>query len=123
MSRIRHGYAEIAPIVAPYFTTGTTDDMRGVMLSYGTPPSSGIGLVWYGMTTSGGMIGLINALVAGVLVGVIGLMLGATTLVTLVAAVIGTVVTYATIQLLTGGYFERRGRDLPTLFPSDEADQ
>jgi hypothetical protein len=123
MSRIRHGYAEIAPIVAPYFTTGTTDDMRGVMLSYGTPPSSGIGLVWYSLTTSGGMIGLITALVAGVLVGVIVLMLQSTSSVAIIAGVIGTAATYAAIQLLTGGYFERRGRDLPTLFPSEDPER
>ncbi|MGQ0607080.1 MAG: hypothetical protein ACT4OQ_01260, partial [Chloroflexota bacterium] len=40
MSRIRHGYTEVAPILAPYFTTGTHDDEAGVMISYGSPPST-----------------------------------------------------------------------------------
>lgn len=123
MSRIRHGYTQIAPIVTPYFTTGTTDDMRGDMLTYGTPPSSGLGLLWYGLTTSGGMIGLITALVAGVLVGVIALLLDASSAWAIAAALIGTVATYAAIQLLTGGYFARSGDDLPTLFPSEDVER
>ena len=43
MARIRHGYGEIAPILLPYFTDATHDDLAGVMVSYGSPPTRGAG--------------------------------------------------------------------------------
>ena len=67
MARIRHGYTQIAPIVEPYFTTATHDDVDSVITAYGTLPSSGAGTVLYGLTTSGGMIGLITSMVGGCL--------------------------------------------------------
>src|SRR5688500_17407242 len=36
MARIRHAYTEIAPVVAPYFTTATHDDIESVLTIYGT---------------------------------------------------------------------------------------
>ena len=77
MARIRHGYIQIAPITAPYFTSATHDDLAGVFMSYGSPPATGIGFVLYGLTTSGGMIGLIVSMVGGVLIGVLALLAGA----------------------------------------------
>ena len=43
MARIRHSYTQIAPVVEPYFTTATHDDIDSVLTAYGTLPSSGIG--------------------------------------------------------------------------------
>lgn len=77
MARIRHGYTQIAPIVTPYFTTATHDDMAAVLLGYGNMPSTAAGSVLYGLTTSGGMIGLIVSMVGGVLAGVLALLVGA----------------------------------------------
>ena len=59
MARIRHAYTQVAPIVAPYFTSATHDDIDSVLTGYGPTPTTGLPLVVYGLTTSGGMIGLI----------------------------------------------------------------
>ena len=77
MARIRHGYTQIAPIVAPYFTTATHDDVAAVLLGYGSLPATTAGSVLYGLTTSGGMLGLIVSMVGGVLAGVLALLVGA----------------------------------------------
>ena len=77
MARIRHGYTQIAPIVTPYFTTATHDDIAAVLLGYGSLPATTAGSVVYGLTTSGGMIGLIVSMVGGVLAGVVTLIVGA----------------------------------------------
>jgi len=77
MARIRHGYTQIAPIVTPYFTTATHDDIATVLLGYGSLPATTAGSLLYGLTTSGGMIGLIVSMVGGVLTGVLALIVGA----------------------------------------------
>jgi hypothetical protein len=77
MARIRHGYTLIAPVVTPYFTTAAHDDLPSVLSAYGTTAISGPGAMIYGLTTSGGMIGLITSMVGGVFVAVLSLALGA----------------------------------------------
>jgi hypothetical protein len=76
MARIRHGYTQIAPIVAPYFTTATHDDIPSVLTAYGASRLTGLDFVLYGFTTSGGMIGLITTMVGGVFAAVLSLSLG-----------------------------------------------
>ncbi len=120
MARIRHGYTQIAPIVTPYFTSGTHDDVAGINLSYGDPPSTGAGLVLYGLTTSGGMIGLIVSMVGGVLTGVLSLMVGASGAGAVWIGVGGAVVVYCVLALLTTGRIPRKQAKLPVLFPSRE---
>ena len=118
MSRIRHGYTQIAPVVAPYFTTGVNDDPTGVMISYGSPPSTYPGILLYGLTTSGGMIGLIDSLVGGVLLGVVALLFGASAGPAIGVALIGTVVVFALQTALTAGTLSRISAGLPVLFPT-----
>ena len=79
MARIRHAYTQIAPILAPYFVTGTHDDVSGVMLTYGTPPEHPVKGLLYGLTTSLGMMSLIVALIGGVNALVLALVLGTST--------------------------------------------
>ena len=40
MNRLRHGYLEIAPELAPYFITSQYDDMAGVAQTYGAQGSA-----------------------------------------------------------------------------------
>ncbi len=75
MARIRHGYTQIAPVTAPYFTMATHDDADSVAADYAAP-EGGVEGVWYALTTSLGMIGLIVAMLGGVLACVIALSLG-----------------------------------------------
>lgn len=77
MARIRHGYTEIAPILERYFTTPTHDDAESMLVAYRRPSHEGLssGLL-YGLTTSGGMIGLIVSMVGGVLSASTALLVG-----------------------------------------------
>ena len=70
---MRHGYLEVAPELAPYFITSQYDDMAGVAQTYGTqgpPRPTRI------LASTPVFVGVINAVVAGVLVGLIAEALG-----------------------------------------------
>ena len=123
MARIRHGYTEIAPILAPYFTSPTHDDMVSLMTAYGSPSSSGIGLILYGLTTSGGMIGLITSMVGGVLAAVLGLLLGVSGGLAVWVGLGGGVLVFAMLLLLTTGAVARNQPGLPALFPASEEER
>jgi hypothetical protein len=121
MSRIRHGYIQVAPILAPYFTTGTTDDLAGIMVSYGGPPATGVGVLRYALTTSGGMVGLIVSMLCGVLAGVIALLLAVAGEAALGVGVAGAVLAFVLLTVLTNGSVARRTETLESLFPSPAA--
>lgn len=118
MARIRHGYTQIAPVVAPYFTTATHDDPAGVGIAYGDQPTSFPGVLFYGLTTSGGMIGLILALVGGVEAAVLGLLLGVVDTVALALGIGGFLVVLVALIAFTVGRVPGAQQRLPVLFPS-----
>jgi hypothetical protein len=118
MARIRHGYTEIAPIVAPYFTTASHDDMASVVTAYGSPSSSGIGLILYGLTTSGGMIGLITSMVGGVFAAVLSLIAGVPGELAVWIGIGGGVLVFAILLLLTAGSVTRHQETMTVLFPA-----
>jgi hypothetical protein len=74
MARIRHGYVQVAPILKPYFTSATHDDMDSVVADYGIQPGGPLQSAIYGLSTSLGMTGLIVAMNGGVLVSVLALL-------------------------------------------------
>lgn len=118
MARIRHGYTEIAPIVAPYFTSATNDDPTSVTSAYGSPSSSGIGLILYGLTTSGGMIGLITSMVGGVFAAVLALIIGITGALAVWIGVGGAVLVFAALLILTVGSVPRSQATMTVMFPA-----
>ena len=123
MARIRHGYTEIAPVVAPYFTSATHDDMASVVSAYGSPSNSGIGLLLYGLTTSGGMIALITSMVGGVLAAVLSLIIGVSGGLVVWVGVGGGVLVFAILYGLTAGSITRRQEKLTAMFPAPDAEQ
>ena len=123
MARIRHGYTEAAPLLVPYFTTATHDDVSSVLTAYGSPADSGIGTIWYGLTTSGGMIGLITSMVGGVLAAVVGLLLGVSGGLALWIGLGGGVLVFVILLVTTTGSVTRNQATLPALFPAPEADR
>ena len=123
MSRIRHAYTQIAPITTPYFTVGTHDDIEGVMLTYGAPPTGGFGDLVYGLTTSGGMIGLITCMVGGVFVAVGALLIGVSGGWAVAAGIIGTAVILAVTMAATVGAVPRHQTALEVLFPTPAAEK
>ena len=120
MARIRHAYTQIAPITVPYFTTATHDDVDSVIGAYGSPPSTGIGFVLYGMTTSGGMIGLITCMVGGVLAAVLGLIIGVSGELALWIGLGGGVLVFAALLATTLGLIPRHQEKLGVLFPAPD---
>lgn len=118
MTRIRHGYVEIAPVVLPYFTTSIHDDLAGVMVSYGSPPTSGPGAVVYGLTTSGSMVGLIVSMIGGVLALVVSLVLGASGPLTFGVAAVASFGVFVALAVMTIRFYTRVQADLQVLFPT-----
>jgi hypothetical protein len=120
MARIRHGYTQIAPVATPYFTTATHDDPTSILTAYGSPASSGLGVILYGLTTSGGMIGLITAMVGGVLASVLALDFGVSGALAIWIGLGGGVVVFLALLRLTTGSVLRRQAELTVLFPAPE---
>jgi hypothetical protein len=124
MARIRHSYTQIAPVVEPYFTTATHDDIDSVLTAYGlNTPSTGIGTVLYGLTTSGGMIGLITAMVGGVFAAVLSLLFGAPGGLTVWIGLGGGALVFIAIVLFTTGAVTRHQYDLSALFPAPPVEE
>jgi hypothetical protein len=123
MARIRHGYTQIAPIATPYFTTATYDDPSSIVEIYGAPTRSGLPVLLYGLTTSGGMVGLITAMVGGVLVAVVSLMVGVSGEIAVWVGLVGAVVVFVAIAAATVGSVPRHQDSLKVLFPRPGSDQ
>ena len=117
----------IAPIVAPYFTSATHDDVDSVLTAYGRAANaSGMGMILYGLKTSGGMVGLITAIVGGLFVAALGLLIGVPGDLTLWVGVGGAVLVFVGLVVLTFGSVPREQAAMSALFPapgSDRADR
>ena len=109
MNRIRRGYIEIAPLVAPYLVNSAYDDLESVMSNYNPKASSrSLRGAVYGLSTSLGLIGLIVALVGGTLASVVTLAAGGTGWLALATAIVATLIVlgglarWAGVEILTG---------------------
>lgn len=122
MARIRHAYTQIAPITTPYFTTPTHDDVESVLSSYDDSLSDNwFGLVAYGLTTSGGMIGLITSMVGGVFVAVLAMLVGIPEGLVVWVGLGGGLLVFVVLLLLTTGAVPRHQSRLSVLFPAPGA--
>ena len=122
MARIRHSYGEVAPVVLPYFTDTTHDDLPGVMVTYGSPPTSGLGAVLYGLTSSAGTMVLINSMLGGVLALVVVLIVGGPLGVAGAAGLGVGVVMLGALVLATARYYGRVQAELAVAFPTPAED-
>ena len=120
MARIRHGYTEIAPPVVRYLTTPIHDDPASVVVSYGSPAGGLSGIV-YGLTTSGGMIGLITSMVGGVLAAVLGLITGLSAAAGVWIGLGGGALVFLGLLVMSLRMTEPELARLEALFPSPEA--
>jgi hypothetical protein len=121
MNRIRHAYREMVPGLAPYFVSGFHDDARGVLAVYTHTRSGAVAALAIGLTTTTGMIGVIDGLVAGALSGVVGLGLGASLGFAVLLAVVGFVAMFGLIAAYGSVVAARRQLEAESLFPSPEA--
>jgi hypothetical protein len=122
MARIRHAYTQITPIVTPYFTTPTHDDIDAVTTVYGPISNSVFGQFLYGLSTSNGMIGLIVSMIGGVLTTVIAMLFGVDGGASIWIGVAGGVIVLAGLFALTFAAITREQARIPVLFPTPSAD-
>lgn len=73
MNRIRNAYLDLHPELEPHITTGSHDDMAGVLQTLGVDAfgASSIGSLFHNLVTLPGMLGLIVASVGGAIGGLI----------------------------------------------------
>lgn len=124
MNRIRHGYIQIAPHVAPYSTSGTHDDVASVLSNYGTRASgrSMLAGLAYAFSKSLGLVAMIVALVGGTLASVVTLAVRGTGWQALVVAIGATLIVL--VALGRWAFVEMTGNQaaLPVLFPAPPAE-
>lgn len=97
MSRIRHAYVDMVPGLTTYFVTSVHDDQRGVLSTYGHDRPNRLTIVIHGLTTTPGMVGVIDAMIAGALGGVVSLGLGAPPAVAAVVVAVAFVALFGSI--------------------------
>jgi hypothetical protein len=104
MNRIRRAYLELDPGLEAYLITGWTEDVDGVLRTFGargTSPTLRENMM-HALVTTPVMILVINCLVAAVLVGLVLAQLGASMGAAAVGATIGFVVAFAVFSLIGG---------------------
>ena len=117
MNRLRHAYVEIAPELEPYFVTGTSDDEEGVLKTIGHSQPIEVGGIRV-VAALPVLVGLIDAVVAGVLAALVVQAIGGGDAIVLV---LGFVVAILVAVLLARSFFGRieKIRSLnQTRFPS-----
>jgi hypothetical protein len=122
MARIRHAYTQITPLVVPYFTTPTHDDIDAVTAVYGPISNSLWGQFLYGLSTSNGMIGLIVSMVGGVLAAVVAMLLGVAGGASIWLGVAGGLIVLAGLFGLTFSAITRQQDQIPVMFPTPMAE-
>jgi hypothetical protein len=122
MNRIRHAYVEILPGLERYFVSGLHDDQRGILATYGNPPSSAraIGTFLHAQTTTIGMVGTIDAILGGALATLVCLGLGTDVRLAVIIGVVAAALGF--LALLVVGVRSAVGRQTraQSLFPSPD---
>jgi hypothetical protein len=115
MNRLRHAYLELAPDLAPYFTTGFHDDEPSMLQTYTFRTRVGVAHLLAGSPV---IIGVIESLVGGVLAAVTCQALGAAPWLQVVAGVVVALATVAALGAFLRGKVRRLRRDYQPRFPS-----
>lgn len=121
MTRIRHAYILLAPETARFISTGTHDDLAGIMQAYGGPNRSMLADLGYGLSTSAGIAAIVVTVVAGAFVSVVTLTAGASGSIAFVAGALAAVA--ALVILVRWGYRTamESQRNLDVRFPTPTA--
>lgn len=93
MNRIRHAYLEMAPELEPYFVASRYDDDEGLLLSSLAVPA--VTPHTQGFVAVPGVVAVLDSVVAGAVVAIAALALGAGTAGTVVVGIAGFAVTLA----------------------------
>jgi hypothetical protein len=123
MARIRHAYAEVAPVLLPYLSTGVNDDLAGVMASYGSPPLRGLPAIVYQVTTSSTLVALVDAMIAAVLGLALALVFGADVALAVGLAAVAGLAVLLGLAALTARFYLGVQRSLEVRFPGAAKDR
>jgi hypothetical protein len=115
MNRLRAAYVQLAPELCPYFVTSPHDDDRGIEQTYSMGVPRNASQVIGSAAT---VVALVNAVVAGMLMGLAAAALGASTRWAVVAGIVGGLVLFLVVILLGGLQYVRIRRILTPMFPS-----
>jgi hypothetical protein len=70
LNRLRAAYIEMDPGLKPYLVTGWTEDTAGILRTFGAKPGTTPN-PFHGFVTTPAMVGIVNAMLAAVLVGLL----------------------------------------------------
>ena len=116
MNRIRNAYLEMAPELEPYFVTSRYDDLAGVL----TSSLAVTGLPRYqGFISVPGVVAVLDAVVAGAIVGIAALASGAGTGLTISLGGVGFVVCLIGFGLFAAHEIAAAQRTFVVRFPSE----
>ena len=119
MNRIRNAYVRIAPAVAPFLSAGIHDDSAGVLETYGDPRiRTGLAAFVHGLTTAGGMIMTIDALLAAALGGIVAIFVGADGMGTFVAGGAAFLIVFAILNRYAYGVISGFESTFSSRFPT-----
>jgi hypothetical protein len=119
MNRLRHAYVELAPEVEPYFIASHHDDEQGVMQSFG--PYARVRMTQV-LASTPVLVGLINAVVGGVLAGLLAEFVGAPTAVSIALGMACTALAITGLALAASRGLAQLRRRLVSRFPSGATD-
>jgi uncharacterized membrane-anchored protein len=86
------------------------------MVTYGRPPTGGPGAIFYQLTTSASMIGIIVSMIGGVLALVVTLIIGAPLPAAIGVAVVATLGVFLGIAAMTVRFYMRVQASLEVLY-------
>ena len=119
MNRIRNAYVRIAPGITPFLSAGIHDDSAGVLETYGAPKiRGGLSAFIHGLTTAGGMIMTIDALLTAALAGVVAIFVGADMAGAFAAAGLGFLAIFAVLNRYAYGVVRGFEATFPSRFPT-----
>jgi hypothetical protein len=117
MNRIRAGYLELAPELERYFVTSHHDDERGILATAGWKS----GPTLFGYVTTPAVVGVIDAVLAGVITFLGTAALGLEDRLAVVLGVVVAVVSNLGLSLYAARASHREFESHPAISPSPEA--
>ncbi len=116
MNRLHHAYLELAPGLEPYFVTSHHDDMAGIMKTYGDQVTIRPSRI---LASTPALVGIINAVLAGVLAALIAQALGGESLVNVAVGIIAALAAGAASAAIPYREIARVRAEFRPHFPSD----
>jgi hypothetical protein len=123
MNRIRNGYVQVLPKVRPFFVTDIHDDGTGVARSYGFRNDEGVvRTLLYGLSTSAGLVVIVDAIVGGATAAVAAAVLGGSLSTAIVTGLVASAATLVLLVALTAWLTYSAFDAIEARYPTPPAD-